>query len=266
MRKLWIFGVCCLLLVGCSTNQKTTKKTELLIGGSTSVQPLMEKLAENFMKESDMKVSVQGGGSSVGVKGANEGVLDIGSVSRELEDEEKEKLDGVVIALDGIVVIVNQKNKVQNITLEQLHEIYTGKITNWKQLGGVDATISVVSREEGSGTRDGFEGIVGFESNELIKDADIQNSTGGVISTVSTNANGIGYISMGSVSDQVDVLRVDEVTPSVETITNGSYALQRPFILATKKDSEDAQEFFNFIFSEKGKEIIEDMKYIPVNQ
>ncbi|MDH6366521.1 MULTISPECIES: phosphate ABC transporter substrate-binding protein [unclassified Breznakia] len=266
MRKLWIFGVCCLLLVGCSTNQKTTKKTELLVGGSTSIQPLMEKLAEDYMKQNEMKVSVQGGGSSMGVKGANEGVLDIGMVSRELKDDEKEELDEQVIALDGIVVIVNQANTIQNITLEQLHEIYTGKITNWKQLGGKDAIISVVSREEGSGTRDGFESIVGFESSELIQNADIQNATGGVISTVSTNNNAIGFISMGSVSDQVDVLRVNDITPSVETITNGSYVLQRPLILVTKKENHDAQEFYDFIFSKTGKEVIEKLHYIPVNQ
>lgn len=270
MKKIFVLMLLCsICLVGCNSESDTAnkeEKKELIVGGSTSVQPLMEEVAASFMEESDFTVAVQGGGSSVGTKGAMEGTLDVGAVSRDLKDDEKAELDGTIIALDGIVVIVNTENKLENITLQQLADIYTGKITNWKEVGGADAAISVVSREEGSGTRDGFESIVGFESEDLMKDSDIQNATGGVISTVSTNANSIGYISMGSVSDQVDVLRVEEVTPSVETVKDGSYKLQRPFVLAVKKQNEDAKALFDYIFSDAGKKIIEEMKYIPVEK
>lgn len=271
MKKLLGVILCCgLLLTGCGSNssEDSTKsdKVELTAGGSTSIQPLMEKIAEQFNKDGKGTITVQGGGSSVGTKGAIDGTFEIGMASRELKDDEASKLDGTVIALDGIVVIVNKDNAVKNITLDDIKKVYTGEITNWKDLGGDDAEIAVVAREEGSGTRDGFEGIVGFESDAQIKSAEIQNATGAVVSSVDGNKNAIGYISLGSLTKSEKALTVDGVAASEDTILDGSYKLQRPFTLAVKKDSKKAETLFEYIFSDAGKKIIQDNKYIPVDR
>lgn len=269
MKKLLGVLLCCgLLLTGCGSNNSETnsEKVELTAGGSTSIQPLMEQLAEQFNKDGKGTVTVQGGGSSVGTKGAIDGTFEIGMASRTLSDDEAKELEGTTIALDGIVIVVNKENKIKDITLDTAKKIYTGEITNWKDLGGDDAEIAVVAREEGSGTRDGFEGIVGFESDEQIKSAEIQNATGAVVSSVSGNKNAIGYISLGSLSDEVNALTVEGVKASEATIVDETYKLQRPFTLAVKKGSKKAEALFEYIFSDAGKKIIKDHKYIPVDR
>ena len=178
------------LAVGCGSNSgvdaKSDKETKVTVSGSTSVGSPMEKLAEAFEgKNSGVKVEVQQLGSSAGIKNAIEGVSEIGMSSRDLKDEEKSSgLKETIIATDGIAVITNKANKVTDLTLDQVKDIYTGKITNWKEVGGEDAPIVVVSREDGSGTRDGFQEKVGFESEELIKDAQISDGSGNIKSTV----------------------------------------------------------------------------------
>lgn len=265
MKKfLSVLVLCSLALVGCGNNDEDTK--DLVVGGSTSIQPLMEQLAESYNELDQGEVTVQGGGSSVGTKGAIDGTFNIGMASRDLKDEEASELDGVVIALDGIVIVVSKDNPVSDISLENAKKVFTGEITNWKELGGNDEEIAVVSREEGSGTRDGFESIVGFDSEELIENADIQNSTGSVISNVSGNAKSIGYISMGSISEDVKVLTVEGVEASEATINSKDYKLQRPFTLCVKKGDETAEKLFDFIFSSEGQQIIKDNKYIPVER
>lgn len=267
MKKLLSLLVCCgLLLTGCGGNNTASETVELTVGGSTSVQPLMETIAESFNEAGLGTITVQGGGSSVGTKGAMDGTFEVGMASRALKDEEAETLEGITIALDGIVIVVNNENGIEDITLEDAYKIYTGEITNWNELGGNDAEIAVVSREEGSGTRDGFESIVGFESEELIETAEIQNSTGAVVSSVSGNANAIGYISLGSLSDDVKALTVGGIEASQETILDGTYLLQRPFVLAILKDSTAADALFDYIFSDEGKAIIEANKYIAVER
>ena len=266
MKKLLSLLLCCgLLLMGCSANDGQ-ENTEITVGGSTSVQPLMEEIAEAFYEDGLGMITVQGGGSSVGAKGATDGTFDVGMLSRDLKEEEKENLEGIVIALDGIVIIVNKENEISDITLEQAKKIYTGEITNWKELGGSDGEIAVVSREEGSGTRDGFESIVGFDSEELVSDAEIQNATGAVVSSINGNKNAIGYISLGSLSEDVKVLNVAGVEASTDSIKNGSYTLQRPFVLAVQKENENSQALFDYIFSNEGKAIIEENKYIAVEK
>lgn len=265
MKKLLALLLCCgLMLTGCGSTGEEDGKVELSAGGSTSVQPLMELLAEAFEEEGLGSLAVQGGGSGVGIEGANKGTFDVGMASRALKDDEAKELEAVEICLDGIVIVVNKNNTVKDITLEDAKKIYTGEITNWSELGGADGEIAVVSREEGSGTRDGFESVVGFESEDLIENASIQNATGAVVSTITGNENAIGYISLGSLTDEVNALTVSGVEASEETILDQTYALQRPFVLAVKKDSDAAKALFDFIFSDAGKKIIEDNKYIAV--
>ncbi|MDF9825093.1 phosphate transport system substrate-binding protein [Breznakia sp. PF5-3] len=267
MKKfLSVCVLCSMLLVGCGGKASGSETSEFVVGGSTSIQPLMEQIAESYNKSKSGKITVQGGGSSVGTKGAMDGTFSVGMASRALKEEEEKSLEGTVIALDGIVIIVNKDNPITNITLEQAKQIYTGKITNWKDIGGKDQEIAVVSREEGSGTRDGFESIVGFESSQLIANADIQNATGAVISNVSGNKQAIGYISMGSMSNNIKGLTIDGVEASEATILDETYKLQRPFMLCVKKGDESAKALFDFIFSDEGKQIIQEHKYIPVER
>jgi phosphate transport system substrate-binding protein len=187
-------------------------------------------------------------------------------VSRDLKDDEADKLDETIIAWDGIIVIVNKDNPVQDLSLDEVKKIFTGEITNWKDVGGEDKEIAVVSREEGSGTRDGFESVVGFETTELISNSDIQNATGSVISDVSGNTHAIGYISLGSNSNQVKAVSIESVEANEDTIKDGSYKLRRPFTLCVKKGNEEAEALFDFIFSDEGKTIIQEQKYIPVER
>lgn len=270
MKKLLGVLLCCgLLLTGCGSKEEANQasgndKVNLIAGGSTSIQPLMEELAAAFEEEGNGTVDVQGGGSSVGTKGAIDGTFDVGMASRALKDDESEKLNGITIALDGIVMVINKDNKVQDLTLEQAKKIYTGEITNWKEVGGEDAPIAVVAREEGSGTRDGFESIVGFTSEEMIQSANIQNATGGVVTQVSTNKNAIGYISFGSLTEEVKAVAVAGVKCSDKAIVDGSYKLQRPFTLAVKKGSKTADSLLDFIFSNAGQKVIKENKYVPV--
>lgn len=265
MKKLLGLLLCCgMLLTGCGSNNTDGDSVELSAGGSTSVQPLMEKIAEAFETEGLGTVAVQGGGSGVGIEGAIDGTFDLGMASRALKDEEKEELNATEICLDGIVIVVNKNNDINDISLEDAKKIFTGEITNWSELGGADAEIAVVSREEGSGTRDGFESVVGFESEELVENASIQNATGAVVSTITGNENAIGYISLGSLTEEVKSLTVEGVKASEATILDKSYTLQRPFVLAVKNDNENAKALIDFIFSDAGKKIIEDNHYIAV--
>ena len=259
------------LAVGCGSNSgvdaKSAKETKVTISGSTSVGSPMEKLAEAFEdKNSGVKVEVQQLGSSAGIKNAIEGVSEIGMSSRDLKDDEKSSgLKETIIATDGIAVITNKANKVTDLTLDQVKDIYTGKITNWKEVGGEDAPIVVVSREDGSGTRDGFQEKVGFESEELIKDAQISDGSGNIKSTVEGNANAIGYISFGYVDEAVNAVKVDGVEINHETVANNEYVIARPFILVNKDGiSDNAQALIDFILSDEGQSILEEKGFIRV--
>ncbi|MDU4934191.1 MAG: phosphate ABC transporter substrate-binding protein [Peptostreptococcaceae bacterium] len=259
------------LAVGCGSNSgvdaKSDKETKVTVSGSTSVGSPMEKLAEAFEgKNSGVKVEVQQLGSSAGIKNAIEGVSEIGMSSRDLKDEEKSSgLKETIIATDGIAVITNKANKVTDLTLDQVKDIYTGKITNWKEVGGEDAPIVVVSREDGSGTRDGFQEKVGFESEELIKDAQISDGSGNIKSTVEGNVNAIGYISFGYVDEAVNAVKVDGVEINHETVANNEYVIARPFILVNKDGiSDNAQALIDFILSDEGQSILEEKGFIRV--
>ena len=254
--------LCVGILAGCGATETTegTQETNLSVStdGSTSMEKVIGSLGEVFQEETGISFTYNPTGSGSGIKAVSEGRCDIGLSSRDLKAEEAELgLTATVLAYDGIAIIVNPENTVTDLTSETLAKIYTGEITNWSEVGGNDAEIVLIGREAGSGTRDGFESITGTE--DACKYRQELTSTGDVITTVSQNPGAIGYTSLASVKDSVKVLSVDGVVPSEETIKDGSYVVQRPFVLVTKTDealSEGAREFFDYITSDAAVEII----------
>ena len=250
------------VLTACVGNKET-----VATDGSTSMNKVIGALGEAFQSDSGITVTYNATGSGAGIQAVLEGRCDIGLASRDLKDEEKAKgLEGTVLAYDGIAIIVNPENPVNDLDLETIAKIYTGEIKNWKEIGGNDAEIVLIGREAGSGTRDGFESITGTEDKCAYRQE--LTSTGDVITTVASNPNAIGYASLASVKDTVKALKIDGVTASEETIKNGTYVVQRPFVLVTKTDvtlSESAQSFFNFITSEAAQDIIIEAGVVPAN-
>ena len=249
-------------LTGCG-GEKQTVATD----GSTSMNKVIGALGEVFQSESGIDVTYNATGSGAGIQAVLEGRCDIGLSSRNLKDEEIAKgLKGTVLALDGIAIIVNPNNPISDLDLETISKIYTGEITNWKEIGGNDAEIVLIGREAGSGTRDGFEDIT--KTKEKCGYRQELTSTGDVITTVSSNPAAIGYASLASVKDTVKAVTVDGVAASEESIKDGSYVVQRPFVLVTKSDtklSESAQKFFDYITSEKANSTIVAAGVVPVN-
>ena len=253
------------LAVGCGSGGSSEGDTaKITISGSTSVGPTMEVLAEAYQKNNDVKIEVQQPGSSAGIKNTIDGTSDLGMSSRDLKDEETADVEGTQIAIDGIAVVTNTANKVKDLTIDQVKDIFTGKITNWKEVGGEDASIVVISREEGSGTRDGFQDILGFESEELTKDATICDGSGNVKSTVEGNENAIAYISFGYLDDTLNDLKIDGVEANDDNVVAGKYPISRPFLVVNKKDAmtDNAKAFVDFIMSEEGQNIIAEEGFI----
>ena len=235
--------------------------------GSTSMEKVIGALGESFMNANkDITVTYNPTGSGSGIQAVSEGRCDIGLSSRALKDDEKSSgLKETTVALDGIAIIVSPENPVSDLDVETIAKIYTGEITNWKDVGGNDAEIVLIGREAGSGTRDGFESITG--TKDACKYRQELTSTGDVITTVSQNPNAIGYASLAAVSDKVKTLTVGGVTPSEETVKDGSYLIQRPFVLVTKEGTElstAAQLFFDYATSADAAEIISKAGAVPV--
>lgn len=243
------------------------KQADIRIAGSTSVQPLSEELADAFMKKNPgISVIVAGGGSSAGIKAAQDGTADIGASSRELKPEERKGLVETVIARDAIAIIINPKNKVSQLSLEQLRGIFAGEITNWKDVGGEDAPIHIFTREEGSGTRGAFEEIVMGKDKRITGKASVQNSTGAIRTAVEWDESAIGYISLGSVNGRVKVVAIDGVRPSEETVLKGTYKLWRPFIYLTKGEPRGVvKRYIDFVLSPEGQRIVGEM-FVPVRR
>lgn len=249
-------------MTGCGDSSQKTVSTD----GSTSMEKVIGYLSEAYMeKNSDVKVTYNPTGSGAGVQAVQEGRCDIGLASRNLKDEEKANLNETVVAIDGIAVIVNPENPVSDLTVEQIAQVYTGEVINWQEVGGDDAPIVCIGREAASGTRDGFESITG--TADSCKYAQELTSTGDVVQTVSSNPNAIGYASLASVSDNVQMISVEGVMPSDETILSGDYKIQRNFVLVTKKNEEltgSAKDFFDFCMSSDADEYITKADAVPV--
>lgn len=208
----------------------------LLMNGSTSMEKVIKAVNGAFMeKNKGVTVNLNLTGSGTGIQEASEGKCDIGNSSRKLKDEESEKLDATVVGLDGIALVVNPANKLEDITLEDLAKVYSGEITNWKELGGDDKSIVVIGREDGSGTRDGFESIVMGDKEP--KYAQELESTGSVINAVATTDGAIGYASLANVDETVKALKIGGIEATEENVKSGAYEVQRPFICATLKGS-----------------------------
>ena len=237
--------------------------------GSTSMESVIGVLGEQFMTDhSGVTVTYNPTGSGAGIEAVSNGSCDIGLASRALKDEEKEGgLTETVVALDGIAVIVNGENSVTDLSLEQIASIYTGEVTDWSGFGSESGAIAVIGRESGSGTRDGFESITDTEDKCVL--AQELNSTGAVIEAVRTTPGAIGYASLSAVEGQegITVLTVEGVAPSEETVLDGTYQIQRPFVFATRTDealSDAAQAFFNWATSEDANSLIESAGAVPV--
>lgn len=270
------------VLAGCSGNSDQTssnnesdkkEETTISIVGSTSVQPLAEKLGNKYMeKYSGVKVEVQGVGSTAGIKASHEGTADIGTASRNLKPGEKEwKLTEHVIAYDGIAVVVHQNNPVTDLSSEQVASIFKGEITNWSEVGGPDKDILVVSREDGSGTRGAFEEIMdlieevdGKKMSSVREDALIAEGNGAVRANIAKKEYAIGYISFSYLDDTVKALKINGVDANVDNVINGTYKVSRPFLMLTNgQEKSEVKSFLDFVMSEEGQEIVAE-KQIPV--
>ncbi len=237
-------------------------------GGSTSMKNVIAALTEGFAEvEPGVTVSYDPTGSGAGITGATDKTLDIGLSSRALKDDEKNDVDGTTVALDGIAIIVNKASKVEDLTVDQLKQMFTGEITNWADVGGDDGEIVLVGREAGSGTRDGFESIV--DVKDSCKYAQELTATGAVISAVEANPLAIGYASLSAVGDTVKAVTVGGVECSEETVKDGSYEVQRPFVFVTNDSvtlSAQAQAFFDFATSADAADLIRTAGAVPVNE
>ena len=243
------------LLTSCSSGEAKTVSTD----GSTSMEKVIGALGEAFEAEnSGTSFTYNPTGSGSGITAVLEGRCDIGLSSRALKDDEKAQgLTETVLAYDGIAIIVNPSNTVEDLTVDQIASIYKGEVTNWSEVGGADGEIVLIGREAGSGTRDGFESITG--TKDACKYRQELTSTGDVITTVANNPNAIGYASLASVKDTVKALKVGGVTPTEDTVKDGTYLIQRPFVFVTKTDtklSDTAQKFFDYAMSSAAASII----------
>lgn len=272
-----------LMLAGCGgaddssstdANQENNAGTEtgkiegtVATDGSTSMEKVIGALGEAFMEKNDgVTFTYNPTGSGSGITAVSEGRCDIGLASRNLKDEEKSQgLTETVLAYDGIAIVVNPENNVKDLDLETIAKIFKGEVKNWSEVGGADGEIVIIGREAGSGTRDGFESIT--DTEDACRYRQELTSTGDVITTVSQNENAIGYASLASVSDSVKAVAVDGVEPSESTIKDGTYKVQRPFVLVTKEDTElsdAAQAFYDWALSDEVADIISDAGVVPV--
>lgn len=276
MKKLMMIAAAAVIaagtLAGCGGKDAESGSADnsqvVATDGSTSMEKVIGFLSEAYMEEhGDIKVTYNPTGSSSGIQAAAEGRCDIGLASRDLKEEERLDLQETVVAIDGIGIIVNPDNPVTDLTLEQIGQIYTGEIKNWKEVGGSDAPVVLIGREAASGTRDGFEEVT--DTKDKCQYSQELTSTGDVVQTVSGNPNAIGYASVASVNDSVKLVSVEGITPTTENIQNGEYKVQRNFVLVTKKDSplsEAAQAFFDFATSTQADSLITEAGAVPIKR
>lgn len=281
MKRIGTLLLACILslsLVGCGTNTSDETNTmnnhstsgNVRLDGSTSMEPLMTALSEAIKEDyPNLQLEAQFTGSGTGIKSVIAGTVEIGNSSRSLTNEEKSQgLIENIVAIDGIAIITDKNNTITNLTKEQLISIYTGEITNWKDVGGKDQRIVVVGREASSGTRGAFEEIL--EIKDKCKYANELNEAGAVVAKVQQTPGAIGYISLDNITDTVKAIQLDGIVASEETVKNGLYKLQRPFVMATKgevsKQSEQVQAVFQFINSDKGQKVLEKVGLVSPNK
>ncbi|AMQ08409.1 phosphate ABC transporter substrate-binding protein [Sporosarcina psychrophila] len=261
------------ILSACTSNDEPNGQASkgsnatVSISGSTSVGPLAEKLAHKYSEQDKTNIEINQIGSSAGITNAISGVSEIGMSSRDLKDEEiASGLNEVVIAYDGIVVVTHPTNKIKDLTMEQVKKIFTGVVTNWKELGGDDMEIVVVSREDGSGSRDAFQEIVDYSSGELIRNAIIASGNGNIKTTVGNNKHAVGFISFEYIDDSISTIDINGVAANAENVLKEQYSLSRPFLFLYKEGqlTEDGQRFIDFILSEDGQLIAAEAGAIPI--
>ena len=261
LTTVLVIALAALTLAGCAKKDASPVTTD----GSTSMEKVIGTLGEAFKEKEGIDVTYNPTGSGSGIQAVSEGRCDIGLSSRALKDDEKAALTETTVALDGIAMIVNPENPVSDLTVEQIADIYTGKITNWSEVGGNDAAIVLIGREAGSGTRDGFESITG--TKDACKYQNELTSTGEVIAAVASNPNAIGYASLSAVDETVKAITVGGVEPTEETVLDGSYAIQRNFNFIVSDStplSEAAQAFVDFATSADASDLIAGAGAVPV--
>jgi phosphate transport system substrate-binding protein len=249
-----------LLIAACGGDSEST----ITEAGSTTVQPLAEKLGKAFEEDHDVKVVVQGGGSSTGVKSADQGTVDIGAASRELKPDEPDLVKHL-LARDGIAIVTHPSNSVTGLTKDEVKAIFAGEITKWDEVGGEDKDIHVVAREEGSGTRAAFEEMVMGEEGLITASAILQPSNGVVRTTVAEDPDSIGFLSFGYVDDSTKALAIDGMAATVENAKSGTYPIVRPLYFLTKEEPEGmVKEFIDFCLGPEGQSIVTEEGYLSV--
>ena len=271
-KKIAFGAVGIIIIASLSGCLEGGEKQTITIRGSTTVLPIAQKAAEEYMeKHPDVDVRVSGGGSSVGIQSVGEGIADIGMASRELKDEEKSRypnLKPIAIAKDGIAIIVHPDNPITSLTLEQIRGIYNGTYTNWEEVGGPDKEIVVINRDSASGTREFFWKHVMLK-DDFVATALEKNSNGAVKQTVSQTPNAIGYVGLGYVDNSVKAVKIKkdgmEIEPTVENILNGEYPISRSLYMITNGEPKGiAKDFIDFVLSEEGQKIVEEEGFVPI--
>jgi phosphate transport system substrate-binding protein len=264
LMKIYLSWFFCILLIFSQIAGCQRSKAGITVAGSTSVEPFAELLAEEYMsRHSESHIYVQGGGSTAGIEAAITGAANIGMSSRNLTDAEK-KLYAVTIAKDAIVIIVHPTSPIDNLPLNKIREVFSGKIANWEALGGPNHPIDIVTREEGSGTRESFQKFV-MGKEDISLGALVQDSNGAVRQVISSDPNAIGYISLGLVNDQVKALRISGVEPNLNNVYNGKYTLVRPFLFVfSGEPAGEAKSFLEFVLSPQAQKLLLKEGLVPV--
>lgn len=271
MDKKYIIGIIIALvvIVGAYMVVAPGSGSKVTIVGSTSVQPVAEQLATAYMKEHpNVKITVQGGGTAVGIKSAQDGTANIGTASKAISANDSQGLTQYTLGQDGVVAIVSPNNNITGLTKDQLKGIFAGNITNWNQVGGPDAKINVIVREDGSGTRDAFQDIVlGKLANgtkvAFVSSAIVQSSTQAVQQAVSQDPNAIGFCSFADLSNNTKALSINGVSASTSTIADGTYTIQRPFLFLVKGDAKgEVKNFIDWVMGPEGQAILTNAKII----
>lgn len=266
--KYVLLIIAVLLIIGAYLVFSPGKHYETIqIAGSTSVQPVVEKLADEYQKtHPNVRINVQGGGSGLGIRTTEQNIVNIGMSSKALNSDEKDGLNEYVIGKDGIIIAINKANPINNLTTDEIRDLFSGSITNWNQLGGSDTEVHVVVREAGSGTLQSFQDIV-MGKTKIRKDAIVQSSTEAVKQAVKQDPGAIGFISLANMDDSVKAVTVDGIDPSEQTVANGTYKLQRPFELLIKGEPKGTvKDFLDWVMGPEGQSIIQSKKVVPANK